>query len=244
MDDSKPWILVWFIQSHKHTRYYAQVSYSAICDSAIKWAASLQVEWLSYEFSRKYSCYIIRQSISPRFYWHNISWIAEIMSFLNTKCIHSTATTFLLGRNGLNFWYRFTPRSAYFLNNPSSDLLTEECSGMWRYDDGWIRTFRRKVFPSSRGNAPWRMFMWLVEGQWARIVQRSRFNTELHIFTKLIRKAILERFSRGLFTKCQFASKFGGTTSVYMANTCLSASKNLFIPMLPMRGWVTFLMCI
>jgi len=38
------------------------------------------------------------------------------------------------------------------MNNPRFDLLKEQCSGMWLYDDGWIRTFQRKVPPSSSGN--------------------------------------------------------------------------------------------
>ena len=37
----------------------------------------------------------------------NISWVANFMSFLNTKYIHSTVTTFLLGPNGLKLLVQF-----------------------------------------------------------------------------------------------------------------------------------------
>jgi hypothetical protein len=92
-------------------------------------------------------------------------------------------------------------------------------------------------------NAPWRMSMWLVDGQWARIVRRSYVNTGLQIFTKLIRKAILERFSRKLVTKCQFASKFGQLRVFTWRPLTFLSVKNPIIPILRMRGVVTFLLC-
>jgi len=132
------------------------------------------------------------------------------MSYLRAKCIHPTVTTFLLGPKGLNFLVQFyVPQH-----------LTLEQSEFWPSHRTvfWDVTLRRRVNQDVSKkclrlqramNAPWRMSMWLVDGQWVPIVQRRRVNIGLQIFSKLRRKAILERFSRELVTKCQFASKSG-----------------------------------
>jgi hypothetical protein len=133
-------------------------------------------------FRGRYSCQIIRQSLSPLFYCYNISWAAQIISFLNTKCIHAPVTTFLLGPNGPKLLVQsLHPRAPH--------SWTKE---FWSFHRTvfWDVTSRRQVNQDVskksasvfRGKAPWRMSKWFLAGRWARLVQRRRVNSGHQIY--------------------------------------------------------------